>query len=510
MVQRLLTMPYERFGARVLPMCVAAGLCVVMAHALVTLVWLSRYLRLPSSDYLPLAAMTATAFAVVVLPSLFMSRGELRTALSWSGDGRTEARAREVWETLVRVPYAAARRGVAIGCVALIPYTIAVLAVLHEPAYSAAAIYVVVAAYILGGGLVMALETELALRPMLQDVATHLPANFQPTVRTWRLQTKALALLPVVAFVGTLTAGGFANLVSSGPERLAVAVGIALATVGASAVLFFIVIRATLDPLDHMIEATRRVREGDWSARVPLVTADDLGRLAHSFNEMLDALRRNEHELRASRSRIVTAADAERRRMERDLHDGAQQHLLLVNLKLGMAESRIAADPCTAPATLGEIRSDVARALSALRDLAHGIYPPVLESEGLSSALREAAQRITVATELKFDGLCRYPLELEAAVYFCCLEALQNAAKHAGEGATATVRLAQRGDLLEIEVSDDGQGCDDTSLDEGFGIQSMRDRVGALGGTLELHTALGSGVQLTAAVPLNTASPACR
>jgi signal transduction histidine kinase len=215
---------------------------------------------------------------------------------------------------------------------------------------------------------------------------------------------------------------------------------------------------------------------------------------------MLADLRRHTQELQASRERIVATADEERRRMERDLHDGAQQQLVLARLKLRMLQQAIDADPAAAKATAAELDRDLDRALEELRDLAHGLYPPLLESDGLPGALREAAERSPIPTAFDSDGTGRYRPELEAAVYFCCLEALQNVAKHAGPEAHATVCLADTDHTLRFEVADDGPGRDGPL--SGSGIQNMTDRIGAVGGELRVHSQRGRGTTIAGSIPL--------
>jgi signal transduction histidine kinase len=207
--------------------------------------------------------------------------------------------------------------------------------------------------------------------------------------------------------------------------------------------------------------------------------------------------------MRESRARIVKAADAERRRMERDLHDGAQQHLVLMQLKLGMAERLLDKDPAAAKAMHAEVRADLERALRELRDLAHGMYPAVLESDGLKGALEAAAERAAIPTSVDCDGAGRYPAEVETAVYFCCLEGLQNAAKHAGDGATAAVMVTEGEGELRFSVRDDGAGFDGEP--SGHGIQNMRDRLGALGGRLHVSSASGSGTTIAGTIPVERA-----
>jgi signal transduction histidine kinase len=219
---------------------------------------------------------------------------------------------------------------------------------------------------------------------------------------------------------------------------------------------------------------------------------------------MLNDLRRHADELRASRERIVATADAERRRVERDLHDGAQQHLVLLNLKLTLIKRSLETDPPAAAAMVEEATEDLGRALADLRDLAHGIYPVALENDGLLAALKDAAAHAAIRTDVECDGAGRYRPELEAAVWFCCLEALQNAAKQAGEGAHANVRIAERDGAVHFEVADDGVGYDTAQARPSAGVQNMTDRIGALGGELQIRSAPGRGTNVHGTIPVDT------
>ena len=181
--------------------------------------------------------------------------------------------------------------------------------------------------------------------------------------------------------------------------------------------------------------------------------------LDSALQESLEEVQRTNAELVESRLRIVTAGDAQRRRLERDLHDGAQQHLVAMAVKLRLAEDLTEDDPAEAASVIVELRRDLQDAIAELRALAHGIFPPLLSSGGLMEALPAAASRSALVTSVEFDGVGRYTPEIEAAVYFCCLEALQNAGKHAGERATALVRVTDAG-ALRFEVVDDGVGFD--------------------------------------------------
>ena len=205
-------------------------------------------------------------------------------------------------------------------------------------------------------------------------------------------------------------------------------------------------------------------------------------------------------EIRASRQRLVAAQDEERRRIERNIHDGAQQQLVALTIKLNLTEGLIGTDPEGERELLAELRQDAASAVEDLRDLARGIYPPLLAGEGLTAALRAQAAKSPVPTSVEADGIARYPQDMEAAVYFCVLEALQNVAKYAG-ASSARVRLAASGDELRFEVADDGAGFDSRAKAYGTGLQGMADRLHAHDGTLEVRSAPGAGTAIAGRLP---------
>jgi signal transduction histidine kinase len=225
--------------------------------------------------------------------------------------------------------------------------------------------------------------------------------------------------------------------------------------------------------------------------------------LDSALQASLDEVRRQAEELRASRARIVAASDAARRGIERNLHDGAQQHLVALAVKMRLAGQLVDADTEAAKAMLDELRTDLQAAVQELRDLAHGIYPPLLMDRGLTEALSAAAGRAALPTVVEADGVGRHPSDVEAAVYFCCLEAMQNAGKHAGEGSTITVRVAVEGDEVRFEVADDGAGFDLADRGTGAGFVNMADRVGAIGGTMLVESAPGRGTRVSGSIPVS-------
>jgi signal transduction histidine kinase len=206
-------------------------------------------------------------------------------------------------------------------------------------------------------------------------------------------------------------------------------------------------------------------------------------------------------DLKASRQRIVAAQDERAKKLERNIHDGAQQQLVALSVKLGLAERLVAEDPAKAVAILGEAKTETGEAIEDLRDLARGIYPPVLADRGLVAALEGQARKSAVAVTVESDGIGRYPEETEAAVYFCCLEALQNVAKYA-VATNATVRLAQQNGSLRFDVTDDGRGFDPAAAERGSGLQGIADRLAALGGELEVRSEPGHGTTVSGTLPL--------
>jgi signal transduction histidine kinase len=207
-------------------------------------------------------------------------------------------------------------------------------------------------------------------------------------------------------------------------------------------------------------------------------------------------------EVRESRTRILASGDRERRRIERDLHDGAQQRLVALGIQLELAEELIKRDPERGLDKLHALGGEVGKTLEEIQALARGVYPSLLADRGLGEALRAAALRLPMAATVSPDGLGRYPADVENAVYFCCLEAMQNAAKHAGDGAVITIALAES-DGVVFEVRDDGEGFDAAVVAPGAGLTNMQDRLAALGGAIEVNSAPGAGTVVSGRIPLN-------
>jgi signal transduction histidine kinase len=205
-------------------------------------------------------------------------------------------------------------------------------------------------------------------------------------------------------------------------------------------------------------------------------------------------------ELQASRARIAESAESERLRLERDLHDGAQQRLMAIQIKLALA--RRVAGSAELEGQLDELEADASAAVDELRTLAHGIYPPVLRERGVADAFRAFAKAVPIPVRVVDDGVGRAATGVEAAIYYCSLEAIQNVVKHAGPGATATLTLARPSGRIEFEIRDDGTGFDSTAPIGGFGLVSMHDRIAAVGGELSVDSSPGRGTIVLGRIPV--------
>jgi signal transduction histidine kinase len=244
-------------------------------------------------------------------------------------------------------------------------------------------------------------------------------------------------------------------------------------------------------------------RKGDPVTPTEQKLVDDL---AHQAGLVLrnvglaSELRNRLDELRSSRQRLVRAQDEERRRLERNLHDGAQQHLVALKVKLGIAQMLAATSPEKARLTVVQLKADADEALETLRDLARGIYPPLLADRGLVAALESQARKVNVHVRVDAEGVERYAQDVEATVYFCVLEALQNVQKYA-KASQVVVRLRGQEGGLTFEVDDDGAGFDTAAVTRGAGLTNMLDRVEALGGSVDVTSAPGAGACVSGNVP---------
>jgi signal transduction histidine kinase len=228
-------------------------------------------------------------------------------------------------------------------------------------------------------------------------------------------------------------------------------------------------------------------------------------RLTAELEARLAEISRQAVELRASRQRIVATQDAERRRLERNIHDGAQQNLVALTVKLRLAANLAKRDPQRARASVKALEDESDQALRTLRALARGIYPPLLREQGLVAAVRAEAEKMPMPVTVAEDHLDRYAPDIEAAVYFVCLEALQNVTKHA-KASDVQINLRSRNTTLSFEITDDGTGFDVTKDGKGSGLRNMSDRIEAMGGRLEIRSAV-RGTTVRGMVPTGAMEP---
>jgi signal transduction histidine kinase len=219
--------------------------------------------------------------------------------------------------------------------------------------------------------------------------------------------------------------------------------------------------------------------------------------------EAVERLRAEIEDLHASGARLVDAADTERRALERQLHDGVQQQLVAIAVNLQLASGLCETDATSARALLDEIGRDTRDALDGLRRLAAELYPPLLDAGGLVVALRSAGADAGIVTHVEADAFPDGRSELAATVYFCCLEAIRNAARHAGTGAKARVSIGIEAGALVFAIADDGCGFV-TGQPSNGGLRRIGDRVAALGGRLEIESAPGRGTSVSGCLPLTT------
>jgi signal transduction histidine kinase len=252
-----------------------------------------------------------------------------------------------------------------------------------------------------------------------------------------------------------------------------------------------------LTPVEHRLLADLAAQAGLALCNVRL-TAELEQRVAESSTQAL--------ELRASRARIVAAQDAERRRLERDLHDGAQQHLVAVTVKLRLVRLLAESAPDRARGLLAELQAGTEQAQRSLAAFASGVYPTQLATHGLVAALQAHAKVMALPVTIRARGLGRHRPDVEAAIYFCCLEALQNVVKH-GAASTALVELEEDGDGLRFSVADDGAGFDPERTRRGAGLSNMTDRIGALGGELTVQSTTNGGTTVSGWLPARRLEP---
>lgn len=348
-------------------------------------------------------------------------------------------------------------------------------------------------------GFFFVLIWEVAFRPVLREVQPLLPADFDPGGSWLTLSRRsALASAAVMAYTGAAVS----CLVSVTDDReLALAIAV-LATIGAAAtfggVITGLVSHSIFMRVSVLKTALVLIGDREHGVRVAVRAGDELDEAAMSLNRMAERLEADDDALRASRARLASIADGERQRMERDLRRRVLVRLQKISTELDGLEAQFVDMP-DLHRMCSRVQASVAEGEHEIHRLARGVYPAELTELGLEAALAAAADRMAVPTVLRSPGVGRLDRAQESAVYFCCNEALQNAAKHAGDAATATVNLGRDEDRLVFAVADDGSGFPPNG--DGRGLANMRDRIRAVGGDLTITSAPGAGTTVAGWVP---------
>ncbi len=507
---------YRRYRSRhmyFLPLGLAVLIHAVVIPAYAFLI--VPYFGLDVGDWLEIVLTFELTLTVASVMMFILFRHFFFPVIEWLRAPAQTPVTAELWSVAVNgISWTAGAVGLgyAVLCVPAAVMTADLIGISAVGAILYAALLVILVSGMVVFGYLMA---EQWMRPPIRELAASLPGSERPPGNTLSMSRKLLILVPAInLFTGLVVATIPTDSLGLEAQVATTVVAATVMSLTVSLLLSLMLRRSLLQRLNDLRSAIRRVDGGDLEATVPFMAGDEIDDVGGSFNEMVSGLRERADlrrhnvelidDLAASRARIVAASVEARRQVERDLHDGAQQNLILLNLKLGMLERRLEGDQDSADETR-EIRLELERALTELRELAHGIYPQVLTSDGLRAAISEAAAKAAIPTQVSAEGARRFPPDLEAAVYFCCLEALQNASKHAGEGASATVALSEADGELRFEVSDDGVGFELRSARASAGLQNMTDRIGALGGVLRVESDPGAGTRVIGRVPIQAA-----
>ena len=340
---------------------------------------------------------------------------------------------------------------------------------------------------LVGVGAFYLMVWELALLPIASEVAARLPADFAETSRVTGRRRLVLLNTAIIFTVGAEAAGLSVGFAHQGRAWVVVLVTLGLVATFVGALLV-LVASSVSRRVDELSDALNGVANGRAPGRILSTSGDEFDAVGRAYNRMVDLVQDHAEDLRRSRGRLVEVADATRRIIERDLHDGAQQRLALVSMQLGQLASGCA--PLPVGPRVREIRRELGRVVAEMRTLAHGIYPASLEAEGVGSALRAAARESEALASFDISVQSRWSHAVESAVYFCCWEVLQRVGHAAGGEATVRIGLRER----------EGAAFLDVAISPGLGAEQaadltlfLQDRLGAVGGSL---TTSGRGEDL--------------
>ncbi len=513
---------YLRLGSRYVSVLLLAAGASVPALAIPASALAIPYLELSSRGYLSAMAVVLPWTILLGIAVELGVRRRLEPLLRWLRTGRDRAGVSEAWHAAVIGLPRAVMTGGAIAIVGAVPVEVYVAVDAGGKLAGALAAIAGITVFILAATGLHYLVWERAFRPVVLELAGLLPDGFRVEQNSLSISSRLLLLIPLMNVITAFIAGAAASADLSPAGRtvmgLAVSVGV---TVVVALPLTIMLRRSMLVPLHELLRAMDRVQHGNLDAPLPLVAADEIGTVAEHFNSMLAGLREREQlsgqneqlqaqvraqldEVRASRARIIAASDAERKRVERNIHDGAQQRLVALALELRLLEAEAGS---SGNETLREKAAaagvSLSEALGELRDLARGLHPQILSTDGLRPALQQLGERAPVPVKVEAPD-DRFPDPIESTAYFIVSEALANVGKYA-QASAAEVSVERRNGALHVEVADDGVGGADP--DSGSGLSGLKDRVAALDGSLEVQSEAGGGTKVRAQLPLK-ATPA--
>jgi signal transduction histidine kinase len=502
---------YRRLGSRLLIACQAVNL---VAGFVFTYMFVLGYLRFTKADTSKIIDVTALWTVELVAAWCVANIGISRRArplTQWLDGERTIDGARAAWEAGVRLPtitgawYLGALSAEAPANTYLVgrvdSYGGGIYVALGMTAIAAVGVALLAAGAML--------STRITVRSMLLDVDAVLSPDTPPPRGGLTVRSRLVLLTPAMFFIPLV-----AGLVIAMPRDAGTGHGVALFVLGTGIAAAFgvpfalLLATATLQPLEDLLAAAERLRDGDLSTRVPAISSDEHGEIARAFNDAFAGLAERQRlaerntellaEVQASRARIIAASDAERNRIQRNLHDGAQQRLVALGLDLRVLEDKAAVAPQLQP-DIERARAAVKAALDELRELARGVHPAVLSTDGLRPAIRSLAGRCNTPVVADIPDR-RLPPSIESTIYFLVSEAVANVDKHAG-ATRIEVHVHPDADRVVVNVRDDGNGGADPS--RGTGLTGLADRVAAAGGTLTIDSPPGQGTRLHAEVPLS-------
>lgn len=511
---------YRRTQRWYILVCALYILGVAVLAAATTAYLVSQLIPHKGSDVLRFVVGAELCIVVALPIALIHFRHEVRNIWRYLRSRGATFEPEEMWRACISFGYRAGP--VAFVTVGLLAPFVAVYIVVHRhiPLPTLAPLIVVTDIGVATTAIYIAYSAQTLVRPIMRELRWSAPGELGIDLRLRRFRVRTVLAFGVTTVFSTLAAYAIHPVTPLGPSRILSTIGLSVAIgITFTALLSAAVADSVCSPLDDLLAGTRRVVQRDLVTPVPITSVDELGDLAASFNEMLlglqdrEALRARSDSLgaslratladvRSSQARLLSVADSERQRMERDLHDGAQQSLIFLRLKLGQLIQALPHDRSRSSGLIAELQNDAQHALDQLRDLAHGIYPAALATDGLPGALEELAARTEVPVGVACSGVDRLPPEVEVAIYFCCVEAVSYSAKHASPGGQVRIQLAEESGVLSFRVTHWGADHFDPGEHPESSLQIMADRIGALGGWLDAFTAPDGATRVVGSVPV--------